>query len=749
MHLHLDHNLQLAETHIEAKLGDHLPLTLHYYTHDGTPYLPPISGIILAAKLPEQYNQNNFILYNDTWTPDHQNKTLTGTLKLNTQTLANLLENNPFIDLHAEIEHSAPGWKNTTLQPLHIRIYNDIIKNNETITPDDTTPDYVTKPYVDQTIANNLQQGFAHHLETLETLKTAAQTHATQATTQATHSQTHATTAANSATTATTQAQNATQQATTAKQASTTATQAATLATSAATQAKNSITTIDQYTLTAQAAAQNAQNIANTLGDEVTQAKQAAKQAAASATQAQNATAGIDENVKRVEQATHTVADDLATVKRNKEAIDSATKNIETDRKQVAENTTKTIEAATKAEQGATTASTKATEAAASATTATTKATAAGTSATNAANSATTAQTHATTAQTHATTAQTHATTAGTKATEASGSATSAASSATQAGTARDAAVTAKTAAEAAADRAEAASGGGVTEAQVNAKISSHDTSTTAHAAELAKKLDKPTGGTPGQVLTKTASGSAWSDATGGGSAFDDVFEVGYQGGADVNISTKDTNKPIILTSTAGWHILSDGRIYLCSYGDDLDMCGNGVNIGTNNYSVLQATSGGSVTISARTSLNLVDASGSFALGDIARTGDVYFSENGLNMWDTQTLPAGWYKVDVLLFSPAAVSVGKLMLASAIQAGRIKSVQGIAFGGSGSSYCYFNTSSTWSGGGGGTISCNIMRLSFAYKHVPANGVDWMVLSDLNKFYGGSVRYKAIHTPQNI
>lgn len=252
--------------------------------------------------------------------------------------------------------------------------------------------------------------------------------------------------------------------------------------------------------------------------------------------------------------------------------------------------------------------------------------------------------------------------------------------------------------------------------------------------------------------IVNVAMVDAMMDAAGGGSAFDDVFEVGYDGGADINISAKNTDKPIVLTAGSGWHILSNGRIYICSYNNDFDVCGNNVNIGTNDYPVLQATSGGSVTISARTSLNFVDASGSFALGDLARVGDVYFSEtdsNNLQTWNAKTLPAGWYSVDVLLFAPVAVSVGNLLLSATRSSGRIKSAQGMAFGGSGSTYCYFVTSSSWSGGGGGTISCNIMRLSFAYKHVPANGVDWMVLSDLNKFYGGSVRYKAINTPKNI
>lgn len=259
----------------------------------------------------------------------------------------------------------------------------------------------------------------------------------------------------------------------------------------------------------AQTAAKKAEDVAGSLGSEVAEAKQSAVEAKASATSAATSAATAKTEVGKIGNSVTTAQF-----------------------------------AATQAAGHASTASTKATQAATSATNAgnsETKAkaseTAAGTSATNAANSATTASGHASTASAKATQAGTsataasasatqaagsvtaaagHASTATTKATEAAGRATAAADYAVLAGTARDAAVTAKTAAEAAADRAEAASGGGVTDAQVNAKINTHNTSAAAHSGEFSKKLDNPTGGTTGQVLTKTASGTAWNNLDNG-----------------------------------------------------------------------------------------------------------------------------------------------------------------------------------------------------------------------------------------
>lgn len=246
--------------------------------------------------------------------------------------------------------------------------------------------------------------------------------------------------------------------------------------------------------------------------------------------------------------------------------------------------------------------------------------------------------------------------------------------------------------------------------------------------------------------IVNVAMVDAMIDAAGGGSAFDDVFEVGYDGAADINISAKNADKPIVLTAGSGWHILSNGRIYICSYNNDFDVCGNNVNIGTNDYPVLQATSGGSVTISARTSLNFVDASGSVTVGDLIRIGDAYYTETELQKfqdWATKTLPAGLYNVDLLLFSPVDVSIGSVLNTNV--AG-IKSAQGLAFSSSGTPYCYHKNS--WFTQGG-TISCKIARLSFAYYHAPAKGINWMIMAELLKFYGGSVRYTPIHTITEI
>lgn len=54
------------------------------------------------------------------------------------------------------------------------------------------------------------------------------------------------------------------------------------------------------------------------------------------------------------------------------------------------------------------------------------------------------------------------------------------------------------------------------TPSDVSSAVSTHDSDTTAHSdirAEVAEKITNPSGGTTGQILTKTASGEEWADA--------------------------------------------------------------------------------------------------------------------------------------------------------------------------------------------------------------------------------------------
>lgn len=263
--------------------------------------------------------------------------------------------------------------------------------------------------------------------------------------------------------------------------------------------------------------------------------------------------------------------------------------------------------------------------------------------------------------------------------------------------------------------------------------------------------------------IVNVAMVDAMIDAAGGGSAFDDYFTLENSNSSWISLGPKSKGADLTISTEMGnIHILTNKRIYLCSYGSSLDMCGESVMLGTNDYAVLQATSGGSVTISANTSLNLVDASGSYTLGDLARVGNVYYIESAtpqsavsLSDWSILSLPAGWYKVEVLLFSPTDVAIYMLILNATGMDGRIRSVQSMLYGGgninSGVPYCYFHTQSPWSGGGtnGAKTTCRIAQLNFLYKHVPSKGIDWMLMEDLTKFYGGSVRYTPINIPDEL
>lgn len=585
-----------------------------------------------------------------------------------------------------------------------------------------------------------------------------------------------------------------------------------------------------------------AQSIADSLGSEVDGARQAAVDAAASAVSAgQSATEAKD--------AVNSIGDSVTAAQTAATQAKASATTAGTKATQAATSATNAAASETKAKTSETAAGTSATNAANAATTAAGHASTASTKATQAGTSATAASASATQAANSATTASGHASTASTKATQAAGLATSAANSATQAGTARDAAVTAKTAAEAAADRAEAAEGG-ITQGELD--------------AALANKLDQPEGGTVGQILTKTTSGTAWATVnfgwdggtvnnaatfnagitlsnkenaselifddgatqcliyldddglnfvcgdgsrfifTGGTlnstniyagdltcdafrinsaisstvghvltvtdtngnmtpmppaseSEFDDHFTTLNSIGGDVYIKPKINGGTFtILYETGNIHILTNKRIYLCSYGSSLDMCGESVMLGTNDYAVLQATSGGSVTISARTSLNFVDASGSFALGDLAKIGDIYYVESGnasgLGLWNAKILPHGWYNVDLLLYSATDITIGMLMRLTTMQAGRIKSAHGMSYAASsvnsGVPYCYYYSDNPWSGGVGMNRTCRIVQLNFLYEHA-GNEIDWMNMTDLTKFGGGTVRYAPIQTPQAI
>lgn len=118
---------------------------------------------------------------------------------------------------------------------------------------------------------------------------------------------------------------------------------------------------------------------------------------------------------------------------------------------------------------------------------------------------------------------------------------------------AKDAARLAKLAQDAAEKASSGGGSGGLTDSQVAQKISTHNTASDAHSGKFAGKMDKPSGGTTGQYLKKTASGYEWADAPAGG---------GSGSGGELLTAAGTTGAYPAIALTNGWW-----QITITAYG--------------------------------------------------------------------------------------------------------------------------------------------------------------------------------------
>lgn len=504
MQIYVDHTGQVHFNATSLKRGDDLEFQLSFLNEKGLAVSCPYSSVKFGAKKTADYD-GGFLVYLDSWSDSGNVKV--GKVALNGTALAELLGSGEYVLIAGEFEFSTTEQK-VTSQTVKLKIYNDLIKGAEGI-PSGTIPNYATEEYINGVVTEKVADEIDSREDVLSGLVATATEKASEAQASANTASEKSVNANVSALTAQESALSASESLATVRALKSSvegvSVKVAQNVALAAQKAENAATSATE----ALASKNAAQKVADSLGSEVAEAKQSATEAKASATSA---------------------ATSAATAKTEVGKIGNSVAESQTAATNAAASATTASGHATTAGTKATQAATSATNAAASETKAKASETAAGTAATNAAASANTASGHASTASTKAMQAGTSASNAYDFATQSQASriASEAAAgrshtasknseaSATQAETARDAAVTAKTAAEAAADRAEAASGGGVTDAQVNTKINTHNTSAAAHSGEFSKKLDNPTGGTTGQVLTKTASGTAWNNLDNG-----------------------------------------------------------------------------------------------------------------------------------------------------------------------------------------------------------------------------------------
>lgn len=280
----------------------------------------------------------------------------------------------------------------------------------------------------------------------------------------------------------------------------------------------------------------------------------------------------------------------------------------------------------------------------------------------------------------------------------------------------------------------------GLTEEQINTIVNLHNSNAAAHSSLFSEKLDKPAGGTTGQVLTKTESGATWSSIS-GGSAFDDVFTVAVHA-SDYLLETKETKKTT-LSSGDGWNILANGDVYICSYASDLMLSGGRVSIGTSHYVVFDAN-GDNVSITAQGIMTLSDSTGSYTLSDLAGSSVSYQTKDGTGAsdWYNVTVAAGWYKVDVLLRSSTDQSVNYNVFR--YMASNMKAVRCVAWSNSGAPSVLIEPSAGFLPN---ITTCRVLQMSFLWL-APGGKQDWAG-TDITKFDWGSITYTAIPTPTRI
>ena len=92
----------------------------------------------------------------------------------------------------------------------------------------------------------------------------------------------------------------------------------------------------------------------------------------------------------------------------------------------------------------------------------------------------------------------------------------------------------------------------------------------------------------------------------------------------------------------------------------------------------------------------------------------------------SESLPPGWYKVELVLFASRAATTLGLLDSQAVQTGRVKNVMGMAWHNESIPYLSL-TGTSWLGYQGspqeGIFAC-VLQMSFLYEHIPGEAA-WM------------------------
>lgn len=119
----------------------------------------------------------------------------------------------------------------------------------------------------------------------------------------------------------------------------------------------------------------------------------------------------------------------------------------------------------------------------------------------------------------------------------------------------------------------------------------------------------------------------------------------------------------------------------------------------------------------------------------------------------SESLPPGWYKVELVLFASRAATTLDLLDSQAVQTGRVKNVMGMAWHNESIPYLSL-TGTSWLGYQGspqeGIFAC-VLQMSFLYEHIPGEAA-WMgsgLVEGKAGWINGSLRYTSIQKPEEV
>lgn len=123
----------------------------------------------------------------------------------------------------------------------------------------------------------------------------------------------------------------------------------------------------------------------------------------------------------------------------------------------------------------------------------------------------------------------------------------------------------------------------------------------------------------------------------------------------------------------------------------------------------------------------------------------------------SESLPPGWYKVDLILVASGTAATLNLIDRHAVQTGRVKNVMGMAWSAGGANEslpCVTLSGTSWINRQGtleSSVPVNILQINFLYEHMLGNAV-WMgsgLTGEHAAWKSGSLRYTSIQKPEEV